>query len=270
MEYALADFAISRLAKSLGRKDLVNRFLKRSGNWRNLVNPASRAIEPRMADGSFMPGVTPSTEDGFVEGSSAQYGWFVPQNLAGRFATLGGRKAALAKLDDFFTELNAGPGSPYAFLGNEPTLQTPWIYNWLGQPAKAQSIVRRAQIGLYGPGPGGLPGNDDGGTMSAWFVLSALGLSPVVPGTDVMPLGSPLFPKATLKLGRKQVRLTGKNAGRARPYVKGLRINGRKWKQPWIHLRRLNRGARLNWTLGSQPSSWGRGRSLVPPSFGDR
>ncbi|OJU95865.1 MAG: hypothetical protein BGO23_09820 [Solirubrobacterales bacterium 67-14] len=270
MEYALADFTISRLAKSLGRKDLVARFLRRSGNWRNLVNPASRAIEPRMADGSFMPGVTPSTENGFVEGSSAQYGWFVPQDLAGRFATLGGREAALAKLDEFFTELNAGPGSPYAFLGNEPTLQTPWIYNWLGRPAKAQSIVRRAQLGLYGPGPGGLPGNDDGGTMSAWFVLSALGLSPVIPGTDVMPLGSPLFPAATLKLARGKVKVRAKNAARGRPYVKGLRINGHKWKQPWIHLRRLQRGASLGWTLGSKPGHWGRAANLAPPSYGDR
>jgi predicted alpha-1,2-mannosidase len=270
MEYALADFAISRLAKSLGRKDLVARFRKRSGNWRNLVNPASRAIEPRMADGSFLAGVTPSTEDGFVEGSSAQYGWFVPQNLAGRFATLGGRKAALARLDDFFTELNAGPGSPYAFLGNEPTLQTPWIYNWLGRPDKAQSIVRRAQLGLYGPGPGGLPGNDDGGTMSAWFVLSALGLSPVIPGTDVMPLGSPLFSKATLRLARGKVKIRARNAARGRPYVRGLRVSGGKWKQPWIHLRRLRRGAHLDWSLGSKPGRWGRAANLAPPSYGDR
>ena len=270
MEYALADFTISRLARALGRKDLAARFLKRSGNWRHLVNPASRAIEPRYSDGSFLPGVTPSTEDGFVEGSSAQYGWFVPQNLAGRFATLGGRKAALAKLDDFFTELNAGPGSPYAFLGNEPTLQTPWIYNWLGRPDKAQSIVRRAQIGLYGPGPGGLPGNDDGGTMSAWFVLSALGLSPVIPGTDVMPLGSPLFPKATVNFQGRMVRLTAKNAARKNPYVKGLRINRRSWKKPWLHLGALRRGAKLDWKLSSSPSGWGRGRKLAPPSFGDR
>jgi predicted alpha-1,2-mannosidase len=269
MEYALADFAISRLAKALGRKDLVARFLERSGNWRNLINPASRAIEPRMADGSFMAGVTPSTEDGFVEGSSAQYGWFVPQNLAGRFATLGGRKAALAKLDDFFTELNAGPGSPYAFLGNEPTLQTPWIYNWVGRPDKAQSIVRRAQLGLYGPGPGGLPGNDDGGTMSAWFVLSALGLSPVVPGTDVMPLGSPLFPKAILKLAGGKLTLTAPGGGRARPYVHDLRVNGHRWSRSWLHLSKLNRGGRFRWKLGSIPGKWARGIRNIPPSFAD-
>ncbi|HMU26791.1 MAG TPA: GH92 family glycosyl hydrolase [Solirubrobacterales bacterium] len=270
MEYALADFTVSRLARALGRDQLAARFLKRSGKWRNLVNPASQRIEPRFADGSFLPGANASTEDGFVEGSSAQYGWFVPQNLAGRFATLGGRKAALQKLDHFFTELNAGPGSPYAFLGNEPTLQTPWIYNWLGRPDKAQSIVRRAQIGLYGAGPGGLPGNDDGGTMSAWFVLSALGLSPVIPGTDVMPLGSPLFPRASLNLQGHRLQVRAAGADRKRPYVKSLRISGGKWAKPWIHVRRLLRGGRMNWKLSSSPSAWGRGKTLAPPSFGDR
>ncbi len=270
LEYALADFAISRLARSLGRSALAKRFLRRSGSWRNLVNPARRAIEPRFANGGFLPGVTPSTEDGFVEGSSAQYGWFVPQNLAGRFATLGGRRAAREKLDQFFTELNAGPASPYAFLGNEPTLQTPWIYNWLGRPDKAQGIVRRAQLGLYGPGPGGLPGNDDGGTMSAWLVLSALGLSPVIPGTDVMPLGSPLFPRATLRTGRGQLRLAGEGASRKRPYVKSLRIDGRHWRRPWIHLRQLRGDASLGWKLASRPGGWGRGRAVAPPSYPDR
>jgi predicted alpha-1,2-mannosidase len=270
MEYALADFTISRLARALGRKDLAARFLRRSGSWRNLVNPDSRAIEPRMADGSFMSGTTPSTEDGFVEGSSAQYGWFVPQDLAGRFATLGGREAALAKLNEFFTELNAGPASPYAFLGNEPTLQTPWIYNWLGHPSKAQEIVRRAQLGIYGPGPGGLPGNDDGGTMSAWFVLSALGLSPVVPGTDVMPIGSPLFPRATLKLKRGKLVLNAPAAGRNRPFVKGLRLDGRHWSQNWLHLSKLSRGGRLDWKLGPAAGKWGRGAGDAPPSWPDR
>lgn len=268
LEYALADFTISRFARSLGRKDLARKFMKRSENWRKLVNPESRAIEPRFGNGRFLEGVTPETEDGFVEGSAAQYGWFVPQNLAGLFDSMGGRATALTKLDDFFTDLNAGPAAPHAFLGNEPTLQTPWIYNWLGRPDRAQAIARRAILDLYSPEADGLPGNDDGGTMSAWWVLASLGFSPVTPGTDVMPVGSPLFPKVTLNLPGGKVKMSAPKASRRNAMVKGLRIDGRKQAAPWLHLRRLTRGAELHWNLGSKPTAWGRSPKLAPPSFG--
>jgi predicted alpha-1,2-mannosidase len=267
LEYAIADFSVSRLAEALGRERLALRFRERAANWRNLVNPGNTAIEPRMSDGTFAPGVTPESEDGFVEGSSAQYGWLVPHDMAGRIATLGGRKEALSNLNRFFTELNAGPASAYAFLGNEPTLHTPWIYNWLGNPARAQAVVRRAQIELFGPGPGGLPGNDDGGTMSAWYVLSSLGLSPVIPGTDVMPLGSPLFPRAVVEAGGRSLRFFSPHAARNRPYVRSLRIDGRPWPRPWLRLSRLGPETRFDWSLSGKPSRWAISRRFSPPSF---
>ena len=268
LEYALADFTISRLAKALGRKDLAGRFLGRSANWRNLVNPASRAIEPRLGTGEFLPGTGPETEDGFVEGSAAQYGWAVPQNLAGLFESMGGRKAALARLDHFFTELNAGPASEHAFLGNEPTIQTPWIYNWLGHPSRAQGIVSRAQIGLYGPTPGGIPGNDDGGTMSAWWVLSALGLSPPVAGTDLIALGSPLFKSAEIRLPRGRLTMSAPRASRGTPYVRSLTLNGKRHPKSWLNFRKIAGGGKLEWDLAAKPTRWGHGAAKAPPSFG--
>src|SRR5689334_21594149 len=110
---------------------------------------------------------------------------------------MGGRDSARARLDDFFGELNSGPESPHAYLGNEPTLLTPWIYASLGQPEKIGPIVHQALTTLYDDSPVGMPGNDDLGAMSAWWVLSALGMCPCVPGTDVIVRSAPLVRPAT-------------------------------------------------------------------------
>ena len=268
LEYALADFAISRLARSLGQKKTAAEFAKRADWWKNSVDPATKTIQPRFADGHFLADAGPTTEEGFVEGSAAQYSWMVPQNMAGLFNSMGGRKVALASLNHFFTDLNAGPSSDRAFLGNEPTLQTPWIYNWLGRPDLAASVARRGLLQLYSATPGGMPGNDDGGTMSAWAVLTSIGMSPVVPGTDVMPLGSPLFKRVQVKLKGGTLDIQAPDASRKNVYVKGLDLRGKKVKAPWVHLRKLMSGGRMNWDLAGEPSGWGRQASLAPPSFG--
>ena len=157
-----------------------------SAAWRRATPPTARS--------SRTSGRT--SEQGFVEGSAAQYTWFVPHDVAGLIGKLGGRAAARRKLDAFFGRLNAGVNSEHAFLGNEPTLFTPYLYDWLGRPSSGARVMRRAMSSLYRATPGGFPGNDDGGAMSAWWVFGALGLSPTVPGTGVMTLSSPLFTRA--------------------------------------------------------------------------
>ncbi|HEY8583081.1 MAG TPA: GH92 family glycosyl hydrolase, partial [Capillimicrobium sp.] len=201
LEYALADFGIARLAAAVGDRETCLTFARRAGNWRNVYDPRSGVMRPRMAaDGSFVRDEPADTEHGFVEGSAAQYTWFVPHDVAGLVRALGGRREALRRLDRFFAELNDGPSSVHAFLGNEPTLHTPYLYDWLGRPERGAAAVRRALLGLYEPTPGGYPGNDDLGSMSAWWVFGALGLHPTVPGTDVLTLGSPLFERARVEL----------------------------------------------------------------------
>ena len=268
LEYALADFAISRLALARGQRSLASRFTRRAGTWRTLVNPASRTIQPRLAGGAFMPGFSPAAEDSYVEGSGSQYSWLVPHDPAGLFASMGGSDAALARLDAFFTELNAGPRSEYAFLSNEPNLGTPWLYDWLGRPDRAQGVVRRALLELYGPGPAGLPGNDDGGTMGAWWVFGALGMYPAVPGSDLLALGSPLFPRVTVRLPRGTLRIEGSGAAPGRPYVRSLALDGKSHRKPWLRYRQLAGGAELRFRLGAKPTRWGSGAGLAPPSFG--
>jgi predicted alpha-1,2-mannosidase len=268
LEYTTADFAIARYAAALGETTTCETFLERSGNWRNLFNPVSGHVQPRFADGSFTSPFDPTSGEGYAEGSAAQYTWMVPYDLSGLAGALGGPAAATARLDAFFTELNAGPTSPFAFLGNEPTAQTPWIYDWLGAPYKTQDIVRRAILTLFDATPGGYPGNDDAGQMSSWYVFGALGLYPAIPGVDVLALASPLFRQAELHLAGGTVTIVAPNARRGRPYVRGLVVNGSPHDLPWIRFADVAAGAELTYDLSDRPEpSWGSAPTAAPPSF---
>lgn len=270
LEYATDDFAISQFARALGDRATCRTFLARSGNWRNLFNHATGYIEPRSASGAFLPGYDPNRDDslssqGFAEGDAAQYTWMVPHDPAGLFGAIGGRRVASRRLDTFFTDLNDGPNSRYAFLGNEPNLNSPWLYDWLGEPYRAQLVLRRTLTQLYPDTVGGFPGNDDLGTMSAWYVFAALGMYPEIPGTDVIALATPIFSDITLHLPGGDIRLRAPRAG---PYIDRLTINGHLWRQPWITLSRLHGGATLRYRLSGAPNSaWGAAPQNAPPSF---
>jgi predicted alpha-1,2-mannosidase len=266
LEYAVADFAIAQLAAASCEQATYATFIARSANWRNVFDPAVRRVLPRYANGAFAR-QKPGRGEGFVEGNSAQYTFFVPHDPAGLVDALGGRKAALTRLRRFFRRINAGPHSPHAFLGNEPSLGTPWLYNWLGRPQRAQEIVRHALTRLYRDAPGGYPGNDDLGAMSSWWVFGALGIYPAVPGSDVLALGSPLFRRATVRLPQGKLRITAPNASADAPYVRGLRLNGKRHRRAWVRFRSLERGGRLAFALGRRPAR-GFGGAKVPPSFG--
>jgi putative alpha-1,2-mannosidase len=161
----------------------------------------------------------------------------VPFDVPGLASRMGGREVAIARLDGFFSQLNAGPDSPYGWIGNEPGLSAPWAYNALGAPARTQAVLRRIQTELFSPTPGGLPGNDDGGTLSAWYVFSALGLFPATPGLDELQIATPVFDDAVIDRGAGQhVHLVGNGQG---PYVRGLRLNGQpyfRWSIAWSDL----------------------------------
>jgi predicted alpha-1,2-mannosidase len=266
LEYAVADFAIARMAGAVCDRGTARTFMRRSGSWRNLFDPSSGYVQPRFANGAFKP-VGAAGEEGFVEGNAAQYTLFVPQDPAGLFGALGGPAAAERRLDEFFREINAGPARPHAFLGNEPTLSTPWLYHWLGRPYKTQSIMRRALLGLYDNSPGGYPGNDDLGSMSSWWVLSALGLYPAVPGTDLLTIGTPLFPHAEVRLRGGTLAVEAPAAAPAAAYVHGVRLGGRPLARSWVRFGQLRGGARLRFDVGPRPAR-GFGSGSAPPSYG--
>ncbi|HET9154036.1 MAG TPA: GH92 family glycosyl hydrolase [Solirubrobacterales bacterium] len=272
LEYYVADFSIAQFAaRSLRDSSTYAQFMQRSSWWRRLYDPASGMIEPRYADGSFPHPYSNLDGPGFVEGDSAQYTWMVPQDPAGLIRRMGGKAKAAARLGHFLRDLNAGlPGmhSDHALLGNEPTLQTPWLYDWMGRPYRTQEAVRRA-LGLYGPTPGGYPGNDDLGTLSAWYVFGALGLYPEIPGVGVLALSAPLFPSAEIHLPHnRRARITTSGHG---IYVNSLTAGGRPHGQPWIGYCELAAGARLRYRLSPRPNRrWGSSAAATPPSYGPR
>ncbi|MGN6586634.1 MAG: GH92 family glycosyl hydrolase [Solirubrobacterales bacterium] len=267
LEYAIDDFAIAQLARRAGARNAYRDFLGRSRNWRRLFDPAGRMIEPRYASGAFPQPYNRLQGGGFVEGDSTQYTWMVPQDPAGLAARMGGRARAARRLHAFLRVLNAGPGgthTDHALLGNEPTLHTPWLFDWLGQPYRTQEAVRRG-LTLYRPAPDGYPGNDDLGTLSAWYVFGALGLYPEVPGTGVLAISSPLFRRAEIRLPHRR-RAVITTAGRGF-YVQSLRQGGRPLGRPWTTYRALARGADLSFQFGRRPNRrWGSGVATAPPS----
>ncbi|HET8564869.1 MAG TPA: GH92 family glycosyl hydrolase [Solirubrobacterales bacterium] len=267
LEYAVDDYAIARLAVRAGEHATAGAFFARSRAWRRLFDPASGMIEPRYAAGGFPQPYDNLQGGGFVEGDSAQYTWMVPQDPRGLAAAMGGRGRAAQRLERFLRALNAGPGgthTDHALLGNEPTLHTPWLFDWLGQPYRTQKAVRRG-LSLYRPAPDGYPGNDDLGTLSAWYVFGALGLYPEVPGSDVLALASPLFRRAEVRLPHRR-RAVISASGRG-IYVQSLQRDGRPYARPWTTYRTLAKGADLSFELGRRPDRrWGAKVGQAPPA----
>ncbi|HEY4388253.1 MAG TPA: glycoside hydrolase family 92 protein, partial [Ktedonobacteraceae bacterium] len=259
LEYNTADFSIGSFAQALGDTADYQKFTTRAQDWENLFNPSTGYLEPRNANGSFEAGFNPSSQSNWVEGNGAQYNWMVPFNLSGLFAAFGGNAKATQRLDTFFTQTNAGPDQPYAFLGNEPTLETPWEYDYLGAPYKTQNIVRQVEDTLYSTGPGGLAGNDDLGEMSSWYVFAALGMFPETPGTANLALGSPLFTSATVQRDSGQtIQINAPQASISTPYVQSLTVNGTASTKPWLPASFIASGGTLDYTLSDTANTtWG-------------
>ena len=276
LEYDSADFALSQFALALGDRADSEVILRHAQNWRNLFNPKTGYIQSRRRDGEWAPGFVNNNnnydnDDAYVEGTAGQYLWMVPFNYKGLAEALGGQDAAVKRLDPFFTKLDAGFNNPdgwMAWLGNEPCLETPWIYDFWGAPYKTQDIVRRAMMELYSTKPEAYPGNDDLGEMSSWYIFGALGMYPELPGSDILVTGSPLFSKAVIHLRNSDITITGNNAAIDAPYVHSLTINGENWAKPWFRLTDICRDGKLVYDLSSTPdANWGSQPSDAPPSY---
>jgi predicted alpha-1,2-mannosidase len=303
-EYNIDDHAVAQLAQALGDGANAGTLSARAGYWRNLVDPANHFIQPRNSDGSWAhpsqvsepTGITglsapislpysPVFEDGYQEGTGWQYLWSVPHDVAGLAQAIGGAKVAVRRLDRFFsTALNQplAPAVPLAhqfsgffgvyFIGNqytsvnEPDLWTPWYYDWFGQPWKTQKVAR-AEMEAYNQTPEGLPGNDDTGEMSAWYVLAALGLYHVAPGVNAWELSSPMFPRATVNQGSSILAINAPGASNAKPYVHGLQLNGSAVNRTFLTTCQLRSGGALDFSLGALADHrWATGPGAAPPS----
>ena len=297
LEYAIDDFSIAQLAGSLGHRALEATMMRRAHNWEYLFNPATRSIQARGPDGSFPPGpaLNPSLfeaggQQGFEEGNPVQYTWSVPQDLFALGNLMGGRASAVARLNTYFTHLNAARFAPFDWAGNEPDLGAPWAYDYFGAPWRTQQVVRRIATTLYADAPVNEPGNDDLGALSSWYVWAAMGLYPVTPGTANLALASPLFPEVVVTLpGGHRLVVHAPGTSAASPYVRSLAVTGAAvpapatscagrsagasggpptWDRPWLPASVVSTGATLTYRLGPRPDrSWGSAPGDAPPSF---
>jgi predicted alpha-1,2-mannosidase len=276
LESAIADFSLSQMAERLGESDLAARFLASSNFWENLWNPRATPdrgyIQNRNADGTW-PRFDPASSRGFAEGSSAQYTWMVPHDVRGLFDRMGGDEAAVARLDAFFHLPDGGwaltdLGGMHAEMDNEPSVGTPWLYLFAGRPEKTQATLRRVLDSLWSDRPGGIPGNDDLGSMSSWYVWAAMGLYPGIPGRADLLLGSPLFDQVEVQRGNGRTLTVTAPAPSGAIHVTGLRVNGRDWPSSWVPEHLLGADLVLEFGMGREPSpTWGRRQQDTPPSL---
>jgi predicted alpha-1,2-mannosidase len=269
LEYTSADFAIAQLAQRLGDSSTYDTFMSRAQDWQNLYNPTTGYLQPRNADGSFNGSYDPASSNGYVEGNGAQYVWMVPYDEAGLITALGGDQSVNTRLDSFFQKLNVGTSQPFAFLSNEPTLETPWLYDFAGTPYKTQAIVREVLSQLYNPTAAGLQGNDDLGEMASWYVWSAMGLYPEIPGRAELTVASPLFTQVKIATpdGRKFT-LNAPGSSDTVGYVTGLKVNGTATTKAWLPESFAQHGGTLDFTMSATPdTAFGAAAADVPPSF---
>jgi predicted alpha-1,2-mannosidase len=288
LEYGVADFALALLADALGDEAQTAASLQDAAAYQRLLDPETRWIRPRNADGSWHTPFDPALDEtGFQEGNSWQYSWLAPHDARGLFDGMGGDAAAVERLDTHFSEPVAATvpvavaevqkqatlfGLAYRTNqyapGNEHDLQTSWMYAHAGAPDKVQSVQRQIQ-GVFRPTVDGLPGNDDLGSLSAWYVWSALGLGPVTPGAPLYVVGSPVFQRAVLDLpGRKDVTVEAPGASLPGKYVQSATLGGRPLERAWLTQTELRKGGTLRLEMGPARSTWAADGAR-PPSQSD-
>jgi predicted alpha-1,2-mannosidase len=248
LEYAFDDAIIARLGSALGHSEEAATLAERSGNWKNVIDPETKLARGRHEDGSW---ITPFISDKWVsyitESNAYQYTFYVPQDVDGLIKALGGNAAFVDKLDGLFAKNLYDPG-------NEPGHQIPYLYDQAGAAWKTQQRIA-SLVAVYNDTPSGIPGNDDAGQMSAWWIFSSLGFYPVAPGIPEYWIGAPLFPSATLTLaGGKKFTITAKSSGAKNIYVQSVSLNGKPLTTPRISHEDITRGGALTFTMGPQPN----------------
>ena len=267
LEYDSEDFALAQYAKALGDTADATMLQNRANNWVNVFDSANDLLNPRNADGSFTPGVTPTATAPYVEGDAYEYLWNVPNDYAGLFSLLGGNAKVVPELQQYLSEPN-GFGN-FAQLTNEFDFGEQNALDYAGDPAGTQAAVNNIRNGLYQPGPSGLPNNDDLGANSSTFVWEMLGMYPENSGSGNLVFASPGFPhvKITLPSG-KTITDSAPGASPTEFYVDSLKLNGSSYSKLYVPYSTLAKGATLDWKLGTTATSWGSAAQDAPPSYG--
>ena len=278
LEYCAADDGVAKVAKLLGKTDDYEYFFNRSRSYKKYYDPETRFLRAVGTDGKFRLPFNPffaehRTND-YTEGNAWQYTFLVPHDVKGLIKLFGSDKAFMSKLDSlFFVEGWAGDNaSPdmsgmtgqYAH-GNEPSHHVIYMYNYAGRPDKAAPLLRKMLNGMYLDQPDGLSGNEDVGQMSAWYILSSVGLYQVDPVGGRFVIGSPLFDKATVNVGGgKTFTVVAKNNSDKNIYVQSARLNGKTLKNSYVDFNDIRHGGTLELVMGPKPSKWATAAAYRP------
>ncbi len=267
IEYAWADDAIAKLAASLGKKDDALLFAERAQYYRNVWNPETQYFHPRNADGSFQEKFDPllltyldknkEYTDDYVEGTALQWRWAVFFDAPGLISLFRDKTYFVNELNDFFEKSNPKrghwtPGS-YYWHGNEPDIHAAYLFNSAGRPDLTQKWVRWILENKYGSGYDGMDGDNDAGTLSAWYVFSSLGFYPVA-GSDVYQIGAPIFEKATLKMGENILQIETKNFSSENRYVQKVLINDMPLNRWWFAHEEIQQGGKIVFEMAEKPT----------------
>ena len=277
LEYAYDDFCVAQMARALGKPDDYRLFTEHARNYRNLFDRSTGFMRGRNSDGKWAEPFDPLAWGGaFTEGNAWQWLWSVQHDVPGLMELLGGKDAFIKKLDTLFattndfhvggykevihemTEAKLGNMGQYAHI-NEPVHHVIYLYDYAGQPWKAQKWVHEVMNRLYKPGPAGWLGDEDNGQMSAWYIFSAMGFYPVNPGQPIYALGSPLFDRVTIHLENgKSFTVEAEKKSPSDIYVQSVALNGGALDRPWLTHAEITNGGILHFRLGSQPNEkWG-------------
>jgi predicted alpha-1,2-mannosidase len=302
LELAYDDWCIAQLAKELGEKSDYELFMKRAKNYANLWDTQTQFMRPKKADGNFLEALNGNEQEIVTEGNHSyykyfdpllvgrrpnrhytesnawQYIWSVQHDVQGLINLFGGNEAFVNKLDTFFEmDPNITPPKYVGVVGtigqyvqgNQPSHHVAYLYDYAGQPWKTQFRARQVCEELYRSGPGGLCGNEDMGSLSSWYVLSAMGIYSVTPGLPVYNIGSPLFGEAKLTLaGNKTFVIKALNNSKENKYIQSAKLNGQSFNRTWIGHSEIANGGELVLEMGPEPNKkWGVGKDAVPPSM---
>lgn len=302
MELAYDDWCIAEMAKALGKKEDAELFTKRALNYKNVYNPKTSFMQPRKQNGEFLEEIGNNEQKivtvgdhsyygyfdplligrrpnrHYTESNAWQYLWSVQHDAAGLINLMGGNDAFTKRLDTFFTMSGAITPPKYVGTvgnigqyvhGNQPSHHVAYLYNYAGQPWKTQEKVREVVNRFYRTGPGGLPGNDDMGSLSSWFILSSMGFYSVTPGSTSYAIGSPSFGEVeiTVKDGKK-FKIIAENNSPENVYIQSATLNGKDFNRTYIEHAEIMDGGELKFVMGNTPAkSWGVAKNAAPYSL---
>ncbi len=294
LEFAYDDWCLAQMAKEMGKTIDYEYFMKRAENYAKLWDKETEFMRPRLSDGKFLEmlsdksklletqssgehswyryfeplliGRSPNRH--YTESNAWPYIWAVQHDIPGLINLFGNRKNFNTKLDRFFTMSPSEEGYKYVgtvgtigqyVQGNQPSHHVAYLYNFSGQPWLTQYYTRLIGERLYKAGPGGLPGNDDMGSMSSWYNYSSMGFYPVTPCSNIYEIGSPVFDKVQIKLDKgKSFSVVANNNSKKNIYIQSAKLNGKPLNRTWIFNQEIMNGGTLEFEMGSKPNkSWG-------------